>query len=148
MASDDDKPPDIEIIHPIAVYGEKSRFSKENQPKHDRKKAWSIKRSIRRMAGAKVKIVYDKEGKLKLEDLTVEKIAEMLGAGDRQLTMAELVAARKFRDALGGNTKAQQELQDAIDGKLVNKTLEAKVTLEELLTGDYKDEADDTEQED
>ena len=95
----------------IVQYGEKTRYSKENQPTHDRKKAHSIRRALKQVARGEVNM--DEDGKL--EPLSNKKIASFFGVNHSRLSMAQLVAARKFKDALAGNNKAQQQLEDSLD---------------------------------
>jgi hypothetical protein len=57
-----------------------------------------------------------------------------------QATMALIVAATKYQRALKGDVRAMQQLEDSIDGKLVEKQIQAETTLEELVTGSFEHE--------
>lgn len=62
------------------------------------------------------------------QDMTPEKIAAMLypGAKLAGLTMAERVAVKKFQVAvLEGNTSAMDKIEESIDGKLIQPTMNA-----------------------
>ncbi len=125
----------------IAKHGELTRFGTNNQPKM-RSKPWSIKKALRRIGAGQLDITIDQDGRPRMENLDALMIAKMVGS-HRSLSPSELMAARMFKDGLNGVTKAQVAVMEAIDGKAVNKTVEARVTLAELLTGDFKEDDDD-----
>lgn len=57
-----------------------------------------------------------------------------------KLSMVEAVALAKFKQALAGNVMAMHQLENSIDGKLVDKQVSAETTLEELVLGSYDHE--------
>lgn len=146
MASDDD----IKPGHHIVLYSGPTRFSKDNQPKANRseyqKKSREVRKALRKLAACDIGLVWnDEKGDFEFEKLSNQKLTALMRGHKRRLSMAEMLAARMFKDALAGNIKAQQYVTDCIDGKLIQKTVEAKTTLEELLSGSFES---DTQQED
>lgn len=83
------------------------------------KKTNSIRKAVRRIAAMEVGFAMS---------LTEKQVME-------KLTMAEAVALSKFRAALGGDVKAMKELEDSVDGKIVEQRVHAEVTLADLVTG-------------
>lgn len=79
----------------------------------------SIRKSVRRIAGMTV------EHAMSLTD------KEIL----QKLSMAEAVALHKFKRALSGDVRAMQQLEDSVDGKVVEQRIHAEVTLADLVTG-------------
>lgn len=69
-----------------------------------------------------------------------EDARDMIKRADKDMTMAIAIAAAKFQKALKGDTKAMQQLEDSIDGKLVEKQVKAETTLEELVVGSFEHE--------
>ena len=54
-----------------------------------------------------------------------------------KLSLAQAVALSKFKKALSGDVRAMQQLEDSVDGKLVERKVEATTTLEELVLGSF-----------
>lgn len=154
MASDDNKDDDIEIVHPIVLVSGPTRFSKDNQPKNDRsayqKKSREVRKALKKLAACDINLVWDeKKQDFVFENLTNKKLTEMMrGPMKRKLSAAEMLAAKMYMDAMKGNTKAQMYVTDCIDGKLINKTVESKVTLEELLSGSFENDAQEDDDDD
>lgn len=125
--------------HPeIAKLGEGTRFGAENGP--DPKEAGqraqrmhgaphSVRIALRRLAAAE----FDLEG-----PLTPQKLARVFGNTRGTMTGAQMAACKKFQQAMS-NPKAMDSLIEHIDGKLVQKTVEAKVTLAEIIAKSYDD---------
>lgn len=62
--------------------------------------------------------------------------------GGRKLTGAEILAATKFKQAMK-NWKAMDNLTNDIDGKLIEKKVEAQVGYAELVAGSMQEEDDE-----
>jgi len=103
----------------IVEAGKKTQFGQEGgaDPKEAREKSspWSIRMATKRIAR-----------------MTVTE-AKAMADRKNELTMAQAVAAMKFQRALNGDVRAMQQLEDSIDGKLVEKRVEAKTSLEDLV---------------
>ena len=80
---------------------------------------WSIRNAIRRMAAMHIK---------DFENMTQSK----------ELTMAQAVAAAKWKKALAGDIRAMQQLEDSVDGKLTEKKAEAQAALAYLVEASFR----------
>lgn len=78
----------------------------------------SVRAAIRRFAG-----------------YTIEELQSM--SRKRNIPAAHMLAIAKFQKAISGDVKAMQQIEESIDGKLVEKKVEAKVTLAELVLESY-----------
>jgi len=113
----------------IAKYGKNTRFGAGvNCPRKAQEKAsapWSIRRMVRIIAG-----------------MTVADFKEM-AKNIENLTAAQAIAVTKYKKALSGDTKAMQQITEAVDGKLTKGDVhQSKITLEDLVVGslEYDDE--------
>jgi hypothetical protein len=100
----------------IAKHGEATRFGAERGPDpaeavNKRNEEFghpnSIRGSIRRIAC-----------------LRRSELADMVK--DENLSMAQVVAVSKYQKAMKGDVKAMKELEDSVDGKLVETKIEVK----------------------
>lgn len=115
----------------IGKHGEGTQFGKGQDPKEVGKKAkpHGIRNHIRRI------------GCLEFgpnESLSITSIRNKLHPKGK-LKGWEMLAARKFLDAMNGNSAAMQSIEDAFDGKIANKTeIDTGPTLAELIAKSYK----------
>lgn len=113
-------------------------FGPDNDPHKAQKKSapWSIRNAVRRICAREmIKMQAD-------EKMTIERLAELVFDG-RQPSMGEMVALRRVFEALRGNPKFSQFVTEDVDGKLVQKTVEAKATLAEIVSKSYDEEQAD-----
>lgn len=107
---------DPEIYKKAIPFGEPG-----NDPRAARAKSkpWSIRNAIKRVA-----------------NMNAEEIAQMMK--DPNLTMAQLVALTKFQMATKGrNVKAQQQIEDSVDGRIVQASVSANISLAEIIAKSY-----------
>lgn len=117
----------------IADIGKDTRFGADGgaDPVEAASTSHSVRKSIRRMVAAKIDSdVMD--GKKKI---TGEIIArEIFGNSKKELSFGEALAARKIQLALAGNARMMKEIEDSVDGKLVEKKVETTASsLAELI---------------
>jgi hypothetical protein len=95
----------------IAIFGAATRFGAENGPdpveSAHKAQPWSIRNSIRRY------------GLMSMEELQE-------AYKDKRTKANELVAIRKFIKAMAGDVKAMQQLEESVDGKLVETKVEVR----------------------
>lgn len=88
----------------------------------------TIRNSLKRLACAEVDIT---------KMPTAEDMAKMFGRDGTKVTMAQLAAIKKFQQAMG-NWKAMDSLIDHVDGKQVERKVEATVSLADLVNRSYE----------
>lgn len=121
----------------IVEAGKATQFGAENGPdpveagKKGGHTGGSIRASIRRLAAQDIDLT---------RNLTHTDIVKMFGRNQGKVSMAQALAAAKFQKALKGDVKAMAQLEDSVDGKLVEKRIEAEVTLADLVNGSYEHE--------
>lgn len=94
-------------------------------------KPWSMRRTVRRICETAM------EQLAPGEKLTVERIGEMV-FGHRPLTFGEMSALRRVLESIRGNPKFSQYVTEDIDGKLVERKVEAQVTLADIVNRSYE----------
>lgn len=118
----------------IAEYGKQTQFGSEGGPdpvEAGRKGGYSkgsIRQSLRRIGAHEFEVGED------APDFT-QQMMKVFG-GEKRMTGSQLAAVKKFGQAMK-NPKAMDTLIDNIDGKLVQKQVETKVSLEDLVNGSY-----------
>ncbi len=123
----------------IAEYGKSTRFGAEGgaDPKAARAKRTengtgnqhTVRQAVRRLACADFDIT---------AELTPKELCKKFGREGTVVTGAMLLAAKKFQKAMQGDVKMLQQITDDIDGKQVQKTIEAKTTLADLVNRSYE----------
>ena len=98
--------------------GEGGKETQFGGPRGNKRGNGSIRGNIRRLA-----------------HMHPEDAQDLIGKAE---TMAELIAARKYQVALSGDVKAMQQLEDSVDGRLVEKKVEAEVTLADLVNKSFE----------
>lgn len=71
-----------------------------------------------------------------------QDIRDFLTEGRKNIPPVDVMAIRKLLMAMAGHEKMLMAVTDDIDGKLTERVAEAKVTLEELVNGEFFDEGD------
>lgn len=118
----------------IAEIGKNYGFGAPNgtDPREARAKAnppWSVRHAIKRIAAC--------------PDLDIDRGAPSLmrqiktKVFNGKMSGGEILAAQKFIQAMT-NYKAMKEVTEDIDGKLVERKVEAKVSLADLVNGSYE----------
>lgn len=120
--------------HPdIKQIGMNSRFGAEGgaDPREAAKKrkiSWrSVRRATQRIAG----LEFTEESKP-----TAATITRMMGKPGT-ITGAQIAAIRLFELVSKGNLKAIKEFTEQVDGKLVQKSIQASATLAEIVSKSY-----------
>lgn len=101
-------------------------FGQEQSGAEAVRKRWSIRMALRYLS----KTQFD--GEITLDDLRNIFIKERGG-----ITAAEIVACKRFMQSLD-DWRAADGLIDHIDGKLVERKVEAQVSLADLVTKSYE----------
>lgn len=119
----------------IAKYAEGHRFGdaggadpREAQAKGA--KPWSIRNSVRRICAAEIDIT---------RNFSQAELVKIFGKDAETISIGQLLAARKIEMAFKGSEKMMTEVTNDVDGKLIEKKVEAKTTLEDLVNGDHDD---------
>ena len=121
--------------------GENGADPKEARAKGDPDRH-SIRRQITRITGLEIGDFLD----LKSQKEIFTQAAKKLGySSEKNMTYAQVIAVRKLSLAIAGNVKAMKEIEDSVDGKLVEKRMESKVSLEDLVNESFKDKNSDGE---
>lgn len=76
------------------------------------------------------------------EQLTVGNLLAYLGRGHDTPTLAMMAAIQTYKHGVA-NGKIMMQMIDQVDGKLIEKKVEASATLEQLVTGEYDDPVSD-----
>lgn len=117
-------------------------FTSENQPENAGRKKGSLNRSTVFKNLLKIKVTSDDLKKLKISD----ELADLIKSG--KLSLHEAMALGQIQSAIKGNTKAFQEIQDSLYGKLTDKTelevsggldVAVKLAMDEEYGGDRDD---------
>jgi hypothetical protein len=132
----------------IVEAGKETQFGQPDgvDPKEARAKGdpdrHSIRRQITRITGLEIGDFLD----LKSQKEIFIQAAQKLGyKSEKNMTYAQVIAVRKLSLAIAGNVKAMKEIEDSVDGKLVEKRMESKVSLEDLVNESFKDKNSDGE---
>jgi len=123
----------------ITEYGKATRFgsaggpdpraAKEKQTAAGQGNQHSVRNAARRLAAAE----FDITKKLSPEDLV-----KKFGRDGYVVSGAQMIAIKKFQKAMTGDTKMLQQITDDIDGKQVQKVVEAQASLADLVTKSYE----------
>ena len=132
----------------IAIIGKNTRFGSENGPDPKAAKAkqteagqgnqHSVRNALRRLAASDFVLG---------ENMTPEVLVKKFGRNGVEISGAQMLAVRKFEQGMK-NWKAMDSLIDAIDGKQVQKVVEAQATLADLVNHSYELENQTEEQAD
>lgn len=118
---------------PITTVGHSTRFGAENGPnpseaakkRNEQSNPTSVRQALRRLAGMEIEIGIPP---------TPQDIAAAFGNKGKKITMAQMVAYKKFTMAIiTGDVKAMQQIEDSIDGKLVNTNINAEASVADLI---------------
>lgn len=123
----------------IVECGEKTRFDSASSRAASLKAnaPWSIRSAIRRIAASRIDIAAIMAQKLPQVVLAKEVFGETP-------TSAQYAAAQKFLMGFK-HFKAMDIVTNDVDGKLVERVIESRVTLAELVEGSYSDGNSDEE---
>lgn len=127
----------------IALIGKAYQFGAEKGPdpteaikkRNEKGHPGEIRVALKRLACAEIDIT---------RTPTAEDMARIFGKGGTKVTMAQMAAIMKFQQAMK-NYKAMDTLIDHVDGKQIERKVEATVTLADLVTRSYEleDKADE-----
>ncbi len=116
----------------IAALGASTRFGQPGGPDPGlmarEKNPAHVRAVLRRLAACEIDIT---------QPVTIELLSKMLRRDGSMLTGAEMLAVRKWQQAMT-NWRAMDSLIDAIDGKQVQKQVEAQATLADLINRSYE----------
>lgn len=126
----------------IAKLGQDTQFGKGQDAATvgSKAKPWAVRRAAAKIAAHQFDISDDAP---KLDAQIRNDVFKVEG---NRMRGAELVASRHFLCAASGTDKgikAIKSFTDDVDGKLIQKSVEAKVTLEMLVLGSFEEEDDD-----
>lgn len=121
----------------IAIIGKDTRFGSEKGPdpveaqkaREAKGNPGEIRGALKRLACAEIDIT---------RTPTAEDMARIFSKnGGTKITMAQMAAIMKFQQGLK-NWKAMDSLIDHVDGKQIERKVEATVTLADLVTRSYE----------
>lgn len=129
---------------PIATVGHSTRFGAKDGPdpseagKKSQEKIgnpMSVREALRRIATFEIEV-----GK----PPKPQDIAAMFSRGGNRMTMAQMMAYRKFTKAIiEGDVKAMQQIEESLDGKVPNVNLNTETSLAELIAEARKELRDE-----
>jgi hypothetical protein len=123
----------------IAELGKETRFGGERANPSGRDlgvEPWCVVKATRRLAAQSIDLT---------KRNTAGDLQRKLVPNGGEVTIGQAIAVVRVAKALEGNYRFSQSVREDISGKLVEKKVEAQVTLEQLVSGSYEEPSENSE---